>query len=256
MAYVTRRYFLLSSAALSVGCATRRPGVAARDVPAPTVRPPAVGQSWRYSKLDIYTHALVDDQIDRVAAVGHTIDIDSRSQAAKDRNTDGSTWGTAWLRKYIPHREMIAGPLPSEIQARWGEILVDPHWSQVQVYETPIPLWPVRLAPGWKAHVNTKYKTPSNQDGLPWDQTMVAHGWETITVAAGQFRALKFTNMINFNSADASRENSQRKETLWFAPEVGRWVARESTGTYYIEDSSVDTSYDEPGYRWELTEWT
>jgi hypothetical protein len=254
MANVTRRYFLLSSAALSVGCTMRRSEVAPRDASSPTVRPPAVGQSWRYAKHDIYTHTLVDDEIDRVAAVGRTIDIDSRSEAEK-KNVDAK-WGTPWLRKYIPRRELPEGPLPSEIQSPWGQVLVDPHWSQVQVYEAPIPLWPAELAPGWKAHFNTKYKTPSNENGLSWDQTMVAHGWETLTVAAGQFKTLRFTNSVNFKSADFSRENSQRKETLWFAPEVGRWVARESIGSYYIEDSSVDTPYDEPGFRWELTEWT
>jgi hypothetical protein len=45
-------------------------------------------------------------------------------------------------------------------------------------------------------------------------------------------------------------------ETIWFAPEVGRWVVRESTGSYYMDDSSVDTPYSESGYRWELLEWT
>ena len=252
---LTRRYFLLASAALSVGCTMRRPEGARQDASAPTARPPAVGQSWRYTKRDIYTRAIVDYEIAHVSAVGRTIDIDLRSEAAKGRNTDAK-WGTAWLRKYIPRRELPEGPLPSEIQAPWGQVLVDPHWSQVQVYETPIPLWPAQLAPGWKTHFNTKYKTPSNENGLPWDQTMAAHGWETVTVAAGQFRALRFTNNVNFKSADFSRENSQRKETIWFAPEVGRWVARESTGFYYMEDSSVDTPYDEPGFRWELTEWT
>src|ERR1700732_3145084 len=104
MANVTRRYFLLSSATLSVGCTMRRPDAAQRDTSSPAVRPPAVGQSWRYAKHDIYTHALVDDEIDRVAAVGRTIDIDSRSEASK-RNADPK-WGTAWLRKYIPRREL------------------------------------------------------------------------------------------------------------------------------------------------------
>jgi hypothetical protein len=233
----------------------RRPGAAPPAASASAVRSPAVGQSWRYAKSDIFTRALVDDQIDQVAAVGRTIDIDSRSEAAKNQKTV-SKWGDSWLRKYIPRRELPEGPLPSEIQAPWGQVLVDPHWSQVQVYEGPIPLWPAELSPGWKSHFNTKYKTPGHEDGLQWEQTMAAHDWETIIVPAGKFRALRFTNMINFKSADFSRDNSQRKETLWFAPEVGRWVARESTGIYYIDDSSVDTPYDDPGFRWELTEWT
>jgi len=255
MAHMTRRSFLLSTAAFSVGCATRGGGVAGRDASAPSARPPAVGQSWRYAKHDYFTHLLIDDQIDSVAAVGRTIDIDSRSEASK-AGPDTSTWGSTWLRKYIPRRELPTGPLPSEIQDPWGAILVDPHWSQVQVYETSIPLWPTQLVPGWKTHINTKYKTPSNEAGLPWDQTMAAHGWEMISVPAGQFRALKFTNLVNFRSVDFSRSACQRQETVWFAPEVGRWVARESTGVYYIDDSSVDTPYDEPGYRWELLAWT
>jgi hypothetical protein len=85
---------------------------------------------------------------------------------------------------------------------------------------------------------------------------MAAHGWETISVPAGQFKVLRFTNMISFRSTDFSHTDAQRQETVWFAPEVGRWVARESTGSYYIDDSSVDTPYDEAGYRWELLEWT
>src|SRR5713101_7592000 len=51
MAHVTRRSFLLSTAALSIGCTMRRAGVDG-GVAAPTARAPAVGQSWRYAKRD------------------------------------------------------------------------------------------------------------------------------------------------------------------------------------------------------------
>lgn len=251
---VTRRYFLLSTVALSIGCAARRS--AQPQAAAPQVRPPAVGQSWRYAKHEYYTRRLIDDQIDRVAAVGSTIEINSSADANKPKDAAPEAWGTAWLSKYIPHRETPTGPLPSEVQEPWGSVLVDPHWGQVQVYERPIALWPKRLVAGWKEYFNTKYKTPSNEDGLPWEQTMAAHGWETISVPAGQFKTLRFTNMISFRSTDFSHAGAQRQETVWFAPEVGRWVARESTGSYYIDDSSVDTPYDEAGYRWELLEWT
>ena len=171
-------------------------------------------------------------------------------------STVGSSWGDGWLTKYIPHRDSYTGPLPSEVQRPWGSVLVDPHWSHVQVYETPIPLWPHKLVPGWRAYFNTKYKTPVNDAGLPWEQKMNARDWEMITVPAGQFRALRFSNIINFRSDDFSRADSQRQETVWIAPEVGRWIARESWGTYYIDDSAADTPYNESAYRWELLEWT
>jgi hypothetical protein len=256
MVQVTRRSFLLSAAALSAGCASRRHDAAQPQAPAPSVRQPAVGQSWRYAKHDYYTGKVIDDQIDRITAVGGTVDIDSRSEAASAAKTDRSSWGSSWLSKYVPHHDSPDSALPSEIQQPWGKVLVDPHWSQVQVYETPIPLWPIQLQPAWKYHVLTKYKTPGNQDGLPWDQTMIAHAWETVTVPAGTFKALRYQNLINFRSTDFSRDAAQRMESIWFAPEVGRWVIRESTGSYYMDDSSVDTPYDESGYRWELLEWT
>jgi hypothetical protein len=75
-------------------------------------------------------------------------------------------------------------------------------------------------------------------------------------VPAGQFNALRFTNSINFVSGDSMRSDSKRQETLWFAPEVGRWVARESKGSYFAANSANDMPYDENAYRWELLEWS
>jgi hypothetical protein len=256
MAQVTRRFFLASSAAMAVGCAMSRPAAEATGSSTANVRQPVVGQSWRYSQHDVFNHALVGTQVDRVAAINRTVEIDSSSEAAKDENGANSRWGTDFLRKYIARRDKPGGALPSEIQGPWGMVLVDPHWGQVQVYETPIPLWPEQLRSGWHTHINTKYKTPLNQDALPWDQTMKAHAWETISVPAGQFKALRFTNLINFRHGDTSRTDSVRQETVWFAPEVGRWVARESTGSYYADDSAGDQPYNENGFRWELLEWS
>jgi len=234
----------------------RRPAADAAVPPSEIVRQPVVGQSWRYSQNDLYTRARVDVQVDRVTAINRTVEIGSSIEAVKEEDGAQSRWGTEFLRKYIGHRDKPAGVLPSETQDPWGKILVDPHWGQVQVYEIPIPLWPEQLRPGWRTHFSTKYKTPLNQDALPWDQTMKAHAWETITVPAGQFKSLRFTNSINFSSGDITRTTSVRQETVWFAPEVGRWVARESKGSYYVDDSSVDTPYDENGFRWELLEWS
>jgi hypothetical protein len=255
MPQVTRRFFLLSSAAMSVGCATRQPATDAAPPSPQGVRAPVIGQSWRYAQHDLFTHALVDNQVDHVAAIDRTVEIASMSEADAGDNSKAK-WGTEFLRKYIGHREKRAGPLPSEIQGPWGMVLVDPHWGMVQVYETPIPLWPEQLRAGWQIHVSTKYKTPTNRNGLRWEQTMKAHAWETVTVPAGQFKALRFSNSIAFANSDPEKTDSVRHETLWFAPEVGRWVARESTGSYYVDDSVVDQPYNENGFRWELLEWS
>jgi hypothetical protein len=255
MAQVTRRFFLLSSAALSVGCAVRQPEEVAATS-SPSIRQPVVGQSWHYAKHDLFTRALLDSQVDRVAAVDGTVEIDSTAEAAKNDNGAKSRWGAEFLRKYVVRRDTSSGDLPSEIQEPWGMVLVDPHWAQVQVYEKPIPLWPAQLRPGWQTQIRTNYKTPLSQEGLAWDQTMKAHAWETISVPAGQFQTLRFTNLIKFRNGDVTRSDSVRQETVWFAPEVGRWVARESRGSYYVEDSLIVQPYNESGFRWELLEWS
>ena len=256
MSTITRRAFLLSTAVLPIGCAMRGPAAAAGS-PKVALRAPEVGQSWRYAKHDLFTGKVVDHQIDTVAKVNHTIHIDSRTEGGAAATTAKRSWGSDLLSKYTGHEAVAPAELPSEIQDPWGMVLVDPHWAQVQVYEAPIPLWPTQLEAGWSSHVMTKYKTPSDTSaGLLWDQTMRAVGWETVTVPAGTFRALRYTNYVHFTSADSGRRDSLRHETVWFAPEVGRWVVRESSGTYLRDESVDDTPANESSYRWELLSWT
>jgi hypothetical protein len=251
MAILTRRDFLLSAAALSIASAGREAIGGERG--GAKVREPALGQSWRYAKHDFVTGAMVDTQVDRVSAVGQSIEIESHSETTKDEPFTYPSWGASWLQKYMS-RGRPAGPLASEVQEPWGMVLVDPHWTQLQVYENPIPLWPAQLRPGWSTTVSTYYKIPDSNDALPWQLTMNAHKWESITVPAGHFTALRFTNLINFRYTNISGRNAaQRKETIWFAPEIGRWVVRESSGTFRQD---VAEEFNESSYRWELLSWT
>jgi hypothetical protein len=220
---------------------------------AATMRDPTVGQSWRYAKRDLVTGAMVDTQFDRVSAVGQTIEVESHYEIAANKPLTNPSWGADWLEKYIG-RKRATGSLPSEIQSPWGMVLVDPHWSELQVYKQPIPLWPTELRPGWSTTVDTLYKTPESPDELPWQLTMHAHAWESITVPAGLFKVLRYANVINFRYTNVSERNAaQRLETIWLAPEIGRWVARESFGTFYQD---VGERFHESSYRWELLDWT
>src|ERR1700722_1674037 len=251
MRTLTRRSFLIASAALPVGCAANHMGGGNVDS-APQARPPAAGQTWRYAKHDLITGALIDTQVDRVASTDPTIDIDSRTEG--DTAT-GATAGAGWWRKVFGHPKSAAD-LPTEVQSSWGMVLVDPHWGRVQVYEPSIPLWPIALRPGWQTRITAKYRSSETSPALPWDQTMKAEAWETITVPAGQFKTLRFVNVIRFVNSDFGRTGSARQETVWFAPEVGRWVVRESKGTYYLDDSVDDTQAVESSFRWELLSWS
>ena len=244
---------MLSAIAASAGCAFRGRGNSSGDAPA--LRPPLVGQTWHYAKYDLISGSFVENQTDRVAAVGGTIAIESHSDAGPEANTAHASWGSELLRK-IRGSDAGSAALPNEVQDPWGMVLVDPHWGQAQVYQAPIPLWPTQLRPGWRTHFRTKYKTVAHDATLPWEQTMEAQTWGSVPGPAGQIRTLRFTNLINFTHPDPARTSSVRRETLWFAPEIGRWVARESVGTYYLDDSVDDRPSNEGSYRWKLLEWT
>jgi hypothetical protein len=254
MRTLTRRSFLIASAAVPIGCAANREGLGnAESAAVAAVRPPMTGQSWRYAKHDLFSGALLDTQVDRVSAVDRTIEIESHTEG--DATADTSSTDASWWRKHFDHPKP-AIVLPTEIQSSWGMVLVDPHWGGVQVYEPSIPLWPTTLQPGWQTQIKAKYKSSEAGAPLPWNQTMKAEAWETITVPAGQFKTLRYVNIIHFVSADPGRTDSVRKETVWFAPEAGRWAARESRGSYYLDESVDDTQAVESSFRWELLSWS
>jgi len=174
--------------------------------PLPIVRTPQVGQEWVYSKKNVFNGKELGIITERVSSIGSSIVI-SRSDA------DG-------------------GQLPSEIQGPWGMISTDPHWSKLMTYTPVIPLWPQNLSGNWSQQANTKYQI-AGYDGnfFNWNLFMSSDGWEKITVPAGSFTALKFQNLIYFENPDPNKFDCVRKETIWFAPQIGRWVARESTGS-------------------------
>jgi hypothetical protein len=254
MAISTRRDFLLCAAAVSVGCATRgTESHAPIGLAAPTVRPPAVGQSWRYAKHDYFTGEVVDTQIDRVSKIGPSVEVESRSEAAEDKPMTYSSWGESWWRKYMrADAARIGGPI--EIQNPLGMVVIDPHWTEMQSFKEAIPLWPSELRPGWSTVASTYYKIPGSEEAMPWQLTMHAQRWESVAVPAGRFIALRYDNFIDFRfSIFAERTAAQRREHLWFAPEIGRWVIRESVGTFHEQ---LATEVKESSYRWELLSWT
>ncbi len=250
-----RNFLLLGAAAASHGCVSRGAPIARGPAPLITVRAPEVNQSWRYAQYEHFTGKRVDTSIDRVTAVGRAIAVASRSETQENDPIKYPSWGAAWREKYLDGVVSSSSfPGPNELQQPWGTVLLDPHWTQLQAYENPIPLWPAELRPGWSTTVFTYYKVPDIDDRMPWQLTMQAQGWESITVPAGTFRTLHFYNVIDFRYSNASeREAAQRFEHVWLAPELGRWVRRESRGIFR---ESVGYEVKESSYRWELLEWT
>ncbi len=253
MTISTRREFILFAGSLSVGCVAGGAKTSPPSGPPPVVRAPAVGQSWRYAKHDYFTGSIVDTQVDRVSKLGQSVEIESHSETSTDNLIKYRFWGPRWWQEFMGSDTNDART-PTEVQKPWGMIVVDPHWSELQAFEKAIPLWPTQLRPGWSTTVSTQYMIPDSHETMPTQLTMHAKGWESITVPAGRFTALRYQNYIDFRfKMEAERTAAIRQENIWFAPEIGRWVVRESRGVFR-ED--LGSEVNESSYRWELLSWT
>jgi hypothetical protein len=229
---LSRRTFIASAALAPVACGVplgyERGTPISQPNPLPTVRAPQVGQEWNYVKKDVFNGKTLGIITERIASVGSRITI--------ERSEDGNM-------------------LPNEIQGPWGFVSTDPQWPRLLSFNPALPLWPLELSSSWSKQFNTKYSIGGYSDNkLGWQEYMSAHGWENITVPAGQFSALKFQTLINYESEDANKTDRIRKETVWFAPQIGRWVAREASGSYQIQ-GQIGAVINEGSYQWQLTSY-
>ena len=229
---LSRRTFIASAALAPVACGVplgyERGTAIAQPNPLPIVRTPQVGQEWNYVKKDVFNGKTLGLITERVASVGSRITI--------ERSEDGNM-------------------LPNEIQGPWGMVQTDPQWPKLVSFNPAIPLWPQELSATWNKQIITKYSIGGYPEGrLSWQEYMSAHGWEQITVPAGTFLTLRYQSLINYESDDDNKVNCIHKETAWFAPSIGRWVARESSGSYMIQ-GQLGTPNREESLQWQLTSY-
>lgn len=125
-----------------------------------------------------------------------------------------------------------------------GDDVYERPWHELQttafgetlVFERPMPIVPDALAVGARAHDATFYRAASSSARLEWEQTIVARGWERVRVPAGEFDALRIERTVWFRHPDMFRLHSERRDWIWYAPDVDHWVRREWTGIYYLPD--------------------
>jgi hypothetical protein len=204
----------------------------AAPITIPAVRAPALGQQWVYEVRNYFNGELVDVVTETVVEVGPTVRI-------------------------TRHGEKL-GPLPDEIQEPWGMNLQDPNWTPPQRFLKAVPLWPEQLVPGWSGFYRTRYQVVGFPDNdFYWGLNIDAKAWNRVKTIAGEFDALHYVNTADFfESNDWFRFASIRRETAWFAPEVGRWVVRERFGEYlWMGARGWSESMKEDYLRWELVSW-
>jgi hypothetical protein len=233
---LNRRGALLAALALPAGCAIQPLApLLVTPIPAPgapgTLRAPLVGQRWTYRKLNFFNSSVLDVVQETVASVAPTIDV---------------------------HRQAGGGvALANEKHAAWGQLLRDPAWDYPMTFETPVPLWPASLAVGAKASANTYYRMDGGSIRYWIQVSSVVRGWERVTVSAGAFDTLRIERLIRLEHQDHTRAETLRRDTMWLSLVAGRWVARETSGEYFLPGSNRMWQNDlrEDHFRWELTAW-
>jgi hypothetical protein len=228
---ITRRSFIASAALLPVACGMplsyENGTPVAAPKPLPAIRPPQVGQEWTYIKRNTFNGKTLGSVTERVTSVGSVITIESTSD-------NGSR-------------------MPSEIQGPWGMVSTDPNWGKILNFSPAIPLWPQELSAKWSKEIQSKYSIAGYPDSkLNWQEYMTVQGWEKISVPAGEFIALRYQSLISYESEDPNKVDCVHKETAWFAPQIGRWVAREISGSFRIQ-GQVNVSNMEDSFQWQLT---
>lgn len=234
---LNRRGVVLAALALPAGC-TIQPLVPlpSTAIPAPvgpagSLRAPLVGQRWTYRKLNFFNSSVLDVVQETVASVAPTIDV--------NRQADG---GAA---------------LADERHAAWGQLLRDSAWDYPMTFETPVPLWPTSLTVGARMSGHTHYRMDGGSIRYWIQVSALVRGWERVTVSAGTFDTLRIERLIRLEHQDHTRSGTLRRDTMWLSLEVGRWVARETSGQYFLPGDKrfFESSSLENHFRWELTAW-
>lgn len=220
----SRRAFLgigLAGAAVLSGCASTLKPYATRELAAARVR---AGDRWRYRVINIYNRQTLSEVEARVIRTEPQLLVtlfDAQGQRIADE-----TWSAPW------------------------QVVQEPFYDQVQIFEAPLPLVPFGRANGDTGWLSSPYRLPGQDFPFEWQVRTQAVGWESVSVPAGTYEALRIERDIRFRHPDYWRLSSQRFETLWYAPEVNRWVQREWTGQYRW--AGVRSALREDAVRWQL----
>jgi hypothetical protein len=225
-----RRKTVLGLLALPAGCALQPLApVRTQAIVGPSsgvqMRPPAMGQSWTYKKLNVYNGDVVGIERETVSSLSPRIVL--------ERSTDTGM------------------PLPQELHQQWGLLLREPHWDMTQNYVDAVPLWPQDLRVGASSQIRTDYRVDGYSYPFWIRVETVAKRWEKVSLPLGDFNALHIERLIGLQHQDFTRKSTIRWEHLWLVPEIGRWVVRQLTGEY--STSGRRSGGREDHFRWELT---
>jgi len=178
---------------------------------------PAAGSVWSYGMVDRqYSRRQTDITIRALKVDGHVVEEAVSTQASPDgrRVLDGAS------------TRIVSHPLGA------GSSLIELNPYLLAASGNKTPVNPTQAA-GYPVEV-----------GYPgWHETVQTLDWESVTVAAGTFRALRVqANGRRLRSAGAPNVPMSYRITAWYAPDVGRYVRLEhqqwlGNGQSYLHES-------------------
>ncbi len=216
--------------AFVAGCASPSavpPPAGADPLPVPTLR---VGDRWRYRLTNLYNGGTIGETLVEVTAVAPEIRL---------RVDPGQ-----------------GQPVLEERYANPWTVIAETIYDAPMVFDAPMPVVPPAARAGQAIASRTRYRSAFSSEPLDWAQRLRVVGWERVAVPAGTFDALRIERLVDFRHPDFFRYLPERVDVLWYAPEVGRWVQREWTGTY-MPGTPVTRAgrAREDRVRWALTGW-
>jgi hypothetical protein len=182
-----------------------------------------------------------------------------KNAGVKPKVKVGDTWSYAEINRYNNIRQAVvthrvsyidpiirishsaqSGPVGQEQTKERSEEIFDSLWTikqepaydRVIVFERPLPFLPSVFEAGQREIFQTAYKVDGINALFYWRSQLFAAGWERVQVPAGEFNALRVERTCWFAHPDSFRSDAVRRDTIWYSPEVNRWVRREWTGEY------------------------
>ncbi|MEZ5659724.1 MAG: hypothetical protein R3E83_14675 [Burkholderiaceae bacterium] len=197
-----RRLLALGAAAplLGAGCATRVAYVPAPSAAAEPAQPLA-GTRWHYQRINLYNDLPLDERVCELESTSPSLTVLWRDPTGRELG-----------------RERYAQP--------W-DIVEEPFFGEPLRYAAAVPLMPKPLAAGERRSLQTTFMVLGGNRWLRWRTELSALGWERIEVPAGSFVALRISRISYFEPWQIGRFSARRVETLWVAPEIGRWIRRD-----------------------------
>ncbi|MEN9713295.1 MAG: hypothetical protein RLY90_1556 [Pseudomonadota bacterium] len=232
--HINRRSLLTTAAFSLAGCSIEHLGDIQSSpsnlgIEFKSTRPGASGQRWVYKKFNAFNSAEIDWVQETLVFKNPTIEIQRQSL-----NTGAE--------------------LPPEVHEYFGWVTSDPYWDLVQTYEQAIEIYPSSALSKGIHSINTSYQIPPSATRY-WINFYIEKIQPEIVHLNGQsFDTVKINKLIRFQHRDLARLDCVRHETVWFCPEIGRWVAKETRGEYRVSAKKSNTAR-EDATRWELVDW-